>query len=248
MATYCISDLHGYYKEFLEILDYIQFSDDDILYILGDVFDKGPQVYELCRYIETHNNIILLKGNHELMAEQAISGDYADWYLWFHRNGGCQTYRSFYKNHEYFKGTHLLGYPEDSTKEKIRDFVRQLPLYKEIEVNKQKYLLVHAGINPKIPLKDQSEEDLLWIRNEFWQSQVNIEDIIVVFGHTPASCLHNSFNDFSVWFDTKHKDKIGIDGGIFIPVGQVNCLRLDDMQVFTIDVKNHIKSQYQLQI
>ena len=41
MATYVISDIHGEYWKFMELLDMIHFSDEDILYVLGDVVDRG---------------------------------------------------------------------------------------------------------------------------------------------------------------------------------------------------------------
>lgn len=45
--TYVMSDIHGCYREYREMLEKIVFSDADTLYILGDVVDRGPQVAEL---------------------------------------------------------------------------------------------------------------------------------------------------------------------------------------------------------
>ena len=42
MATYVISDIHGQYNMFIELLDKIDLKDTDTLYILGDVLDRGP--------------------------------------------------------------------------------------------------------------------------------------------------------------------------------------------------------------
>lgn len=42
MATYVISDIHGQYKMFLDLLDKIKLKDTDTLYILGDILDRGP--------------------------------------------------------------------------------------------------------------------------------------------------------------------------------------------------------------
>jgi serine/threonine protein phosphatase 1 len=46
------------------------------------------------------------------------------------------------------------------------------------------YIFVHGGLKPGVPLTDQVEDDLLWIRGEFIVSQ---EDFgrRVIFGHTP---------------------------------------------------------------
>ena len=44
MATYVISDIHGQYNMFIELLDKSDLKDTDTLYILGDVLDRGPQL------------------------------------------------------------------------------------------------------------------------------------------------------------------------------------------------------------
>ncbi|MDR3508123.1 MAG: metallophosphoesterase family protein [Caulobacteraceae bacterium] len=47
------------------------------------------------------------------------------------------------------------------------------------------YLFVHAGVRPGVPLAEQAEQDLLWIRGEFLNEPVPQEKI-VVHGHTPT--------------------------------------------------------------
>jgi serine/threonine protein phosphatase 1 len=48
-----------------------------------------------------------------------------------------------------------------------------------------KYFLCHAGVRPGVPLEQQSEEDLLWIRTPFLESRADFGKI-VVHGHTPT--------------------------------------------------------------
>ena len=40
--TYVMSDLHGRYDKYVQMLEKIGFGDGDTLYILGDVIDRGP--------------------------------------------------------------------------------------------------------------------------------------------------------------------------------------------------------------
>jgi serine/threonine protein phosphatase 1 len=47
------------------------------------------------------------------------------------------------------------------------------------------FFFVHAGVRPGIPLNEQQETDLLWIRNEFLDSDENFGKFIV-HGHTPV--------------------------------------------------------------
>ena len=69
MKTYAIADLHGYpLDKFLDLLDKAGFTEDDTLYILGDVIDRnGDGGVELLRYIMDQPNFEFILGNHEKM-------------------------------------------------------------------------------------------------------------------------------------------------------------------------------------
>ena len=77
-----------------------------------------------------------------------------------------------------------------------KDFFDNLKFYYLTD----KYLFVHAGINPELPLENQSERDLVYIRGKFIYSKHNLPQKII-FGHTE--------------FDKPYIDegKIGIDLG-----------------------------------
>ena len=64
---YCVSDIHGEYDKFMRLLEKIHFSDSDVLYVLGDVFDRGPHPIQVLFEMMKHPNIIPIVGNHELM-------------------------------------------------------------------------------------------------------------------------------------------------------------------------------------
>ena len=44
---------------------------------------------------------------------------------------------------------------------------------------------VHAGMRPDVPMDDQSDEDLMWIRQEFLIDR-HASDKMIIHGHTPA--------------------------------------------------------------
>ena len=48
------------------------------------------------------------------------------------------------------------------------------------------YLFVHAGIRPGVPLDQQVQDDLIWIRDEFLRSTTDY-GCTVVHGHTPVT-------------------------------------------------------------
>jgi hypothetical protein len=75
------------------------------------------------------------------------------------------------------------------------------------------FFFVHAGVRPGIPLAKQSEEDLLWIRQDFLLSEKDFGKIIV-HGHTPVPQPDIRPN------------RINIDTGAYA-TGQLTCLMLE---------------------
>ena len=67
MAIYAISDLHGQYGIFEKLLEVIDFSDDDYMYVLGDAIDRGPDGIRILQRIMSSPNMDLLIGNHEFL-------------------------------------------------------------------------------------------------------------------------------------------------------------------------------------
>lgn len=67
MVIYCMSDIHGELDKFERMLDLIHFSDEDHLYILGDVIDRGALGVDILRRIMEESNMTMLLGNHEQM-------------------------------------------------------------------------------------------------------------------------------------------------------------------------------------
>ena len=64
---YCMSDIHGELDRFKAMLDLINFSSDDTLYIIGDVIDRHPGGVEILKIIKDKPNMFMLLGNHEQM-------------------------------------------------------------------------------------------------------------------------------------------------------------------------------------
>jgi hypothetical protein len=84
----------------------------------------------------------------------------------------------------------------------------------KISRSRGKYFLCHAGVRPGVPLEQQIDEDLLWIRDEFLNSKLDF-GTTVVHGHTPheePEVLPN---------------RINIDTGAFA-TGLLTCVVLDE--------------------
>lgn len=79
MAVYVMSDIHGEYGMFMEVLQKIQLKEDDTLYILGDILDRGPNPIKIIRKLMEMPNVICMVGNHELMAVNQLLMSLESW-------------------------------------------------------------------------------------------------------------------------------------------------------------------------
>ena len=218
MATYVMSDLHGQYDMFIKMIEKIKFNEQDNMYILGDVIDRGPAGIKIIDYIRSSENIHLLRGNHEQMLVEYFMTDieYESWAdaPWF-ENGGYTTYLELKE-----KGAEYLC--------DLIKYILKLPTYKIID----NYFLVHAGLNTnkeitslEEAIKNSSEETLLWCR-DFIINDHKIEGYTVICGHTQT----RTFGSDKI---IKFKNNILIDCGC-ASGADPGCLRLDDMEEFYI--------------
>lgn len=196
--TYVISDLHGYRIEKLkELLEKTNFSEDDRLYILGDVIDRnGDGGIGVLQWLIKQPNAELIMGNHEamLLACDFIFENVTDAFLEdfdekknrllinYLFNGGGVTLRN-------------LAKLDVEARYKIVDYLRSCPLYKEVNVNGEKYILVHAGLDnfsPDKKINDYSANELLWAEPEL--NDEYYDYIHTVFGHTPTHLFGEQYN------------------------------------------------------
>jgi serine/threonine protein phosphatase 1 len=233
MSIYCMSDLHGCFDKFNKMLTEINFNENDTLYILGDIIDRGTEVLRLIRYIMASDNIRLICGNHENMMVAAIiemtqlAGNenptseetlrIQNWFL----NGGKTTYEQLFEVKE--------GEEPITDLAQIFEYFAKLPTYKELSIDGREFILVHAGVGEyeeSVPLSERDELDFIWDRIRTGR----IPGKTIVAGHTPTVYM-NGDGTYNIF---KTKDYINLDGGCVFPAGQLNCLRLDDMKEFVV--------------
>lgn len=212
---YCMSDIHGEIDRYHEMLNLIQFSEKDLLYIIGDVIDRGPRGIDIIKEIMDTPNIIMLLGNHEQMCLDTLGpySLYGSRALW-QQNGGSRTYRE-------------LRYGcSRAEKAKIIRFLLKLPDHMDIEVNGRPFHLVHG-----FPSEDP--------KTRIWERPVvgapaPMENCTVIVGHTPTCYLTGNQDEvFKIWHGNGIID-IDCGCGNKIENRRLACLRLDDMQEYYI--------------
>lgn len=65
---YVMSDLHGCYEKYVQMLKIIEFNSDDFLYIVGDVIDRGEDGIKILLDMMKRSNIIPILGNHVIFS------------------------------------------------------------------------------------------------------------------------------------------------------------------------------------
>lgn len=150
---------------------------------VGDYVDRGSQSRELVDSL-LHGfpgfECVFLKGNHDETLLQFLA-DPTIGEAW--RNfGGLDTLRSYGVTHAHGKNWSQTRSEFAAALPRAHaEFFKNLKLHVAIG----DYLFVHAGIRPRVPIEEQSERDLLWIREEFLDSTANFGRV-VVHGHTPG--------------------------------------------------------------
>lgn len=176
------SDIHGQYDQFIELLDKASYDPaQDQLILLGDYIDRGPksrQVIEKVIELVERDGALALKGNHDQMMIDSL-GQMAEEkrQKWEQINGGAATLQSYADEEELYV-EHACW---------MRD---NLILYHETA----QYIFVHAGVRPGIPMEEQLEYDLIWIRH---REECGLGKLIV-HGHTSVDEVEQVFDQLFI--------------------------------------------------
>ena len=71
--TYVVSDLHGCFSKFQQLLKTIHFGDRDVMYVLGDMVDYGEEPMELLCDLSMRYNVIPILGEHDYRAYRLLT-------------------------------------------------------------------------------------------------------------------------------------------------------------------------------
>jgi serine/threonine protein phosphatase 1 len=150
--TYVIPDLHGRYDLLSEGLAGIAAhaaGKAGTIVTIGDYVDKGPQSREVIERLSSGVadgwRLMALKGNHDAMMAQALRDPSK--MAWWIEKGGDTALESYGGDPAAVPRTHIAW----------------LDGLRLMHVDHHR-LYVHAGVDPGVPLGEQSEATLLWKR------------------------------------------------------------------------------------
>ena len=227
MNIFAIGDIHGCLNELTslhkKILTHDKFDvKNDLIIYLGDYIDRGKNSKDVINQIlKLKNNKIKtvnLMGNHEEFMIDFLFNNKNNIENWLNF-GLDQTLRSY--------GIEVVDFIKDGFEDDIIDQLRNTLLstmskehinfFKSLELSfsSENYLFVHAGIDPKKTLEDQTKEDFLWSRSKSFFDKDFKAQKIIVHGHTPEENIINN------------PHRINIDTGCYFS-GKLSSVCLSD--------------------
>lgn len=194
---------------------------------LGDYIDRGPHsghTLDLLIARSRDREAVFLKGNHEAYFMEVLRdpGKVNDW----RQFGGLQTLMSYgiqpSLNPDVAERTEWIQRLNKAVPATHLSFLRAL----KNSFICGDFFFVHAGVRPGIPLSQQQEEDLLWIRNDFLDSNADFGKFIV-HGHTPVP------------EPDVRPNRVNIDTGAYA-TGNLTLLRIEGSSMLTSDTSGSL--------
>lgn len=197
--VWAVGDIHGRLDLLKPLVESIMAdaaasdADRKVVIFLGDYIDRGPESRGVIQYLAALPKNVgiewrFLKGNHE-EAMLDFLDDPTTGPTWC-EYGGDATLASYglrlpQMKHKPEAWKHLAADLDHKVTPAELEFLQHL----ELSLSIGDYFFAHAGARPGVPLDQQSERDLMWIRNSFLDSKVGFEKV-VVHGHTPTREVH----------------------------------------------------------
>ena len=211
-----IGDVHGHYDGLMQLLDFVQLDSEDQLYFVGDLVDRGSKSAAVVDFVRKHATACVL-GNHEQLLLDAFGQNHVNanaLQSWLY-SGGQAT---------------LSSYGRMETLAEHVQWLRSLPIYLDLG----DIFLVHAGLNPHLPITEQTADECCWIRDAFHSSPTPyFPDKLVITGHT----ITFTFPDIPPGQLVAGPGWLNIDTGAYHPKsGWLTALDIDNEQVYQAHV------------
>ncbi len=162
-----IGDVHGHYKGLMTLLEAIAPTLNDQVYFLGDLIDRGPQSAQVVKFVKESQYKCLL-GNHEQMLLNILTDRHIPTptvQAWLY-GGGQAT---------------VASYQQATIPTEHVEWFKTLPTHLDLG----DIWLAHAGVDPSIPIAEQTADQLCWVREKFHSiDKPYFPDKLIIVGHT----------------------------------------------------------------
>lgn len=238
-----VSDIHGHLDRLIQLLRRMNYSGEDILILVGDLIEKGPESLRVVQYVmdlAERYPVYVSMGNVDLGRLGKVDDDspegVADWagFLnWAQRAWGGSLFHEMLAD---------MGIPADQVVGERAAQYRSCMLeqfHRELEflwsrptiLTAGKYLFVHGGIPTEDLQALEGTDPESYLKNDDFLSQGHsFREHIVVTGHWPTCLYRTDREDVSPVFE-RERQILCIDGGNGLKrSGQLNGIVIPDAQ------------------
>ncbi|HET9337045.1 MAG TPA: metallophosphoesterase [Sphingomicrobium sp.] len=208
--AYVVGDVHGRLDLLDRLLALIEADVEQtparksLLVFLGDLIDRGPDSRAVVERLRTYQHDRLkpyfLAGNHEEVLLRLLTGERGILSSWL-QFGGAECLQSYGLDPASLRDVGETAALAEVKKAIPTEHARFIGGFADT-LSFGDYLLVHAGLRPKVDLSLQSQSDLRWIRSPFLEDESD-HGMMVVHGHTISPAVEERPN------------RIGIDTGAY---------------------------------
>ena len=229
--TFVIGDIHGKKEKYLEMLEKLNPSDTDAVFVLGDVIGIGDDGIEILKDMMYRSNIFPVLGEQEYMAKKLfpliceaetteeaknlLTGENAELFEKWLTMKSEKTIADF------------LALDEEN-KESIIDYLSEFAPYEEIEVNGKTFVLAHAGIDgfeENKPLDEYDETAFVFAETDYQKAY--FPESYLITGHTPTAMIDRQYTG-KVYAKKRH---LAIDCGAAYG-GRLAAVCLEKLKVY----------------
>ncbi len=238
-----VSDIHGHLDRLIQLLRQLHYGGDDILVIVGDLIEKGPESLRVVQYVmdlARQHPVYVSMGNVDLgrilKADDDSPEGVADWagfLAWAERTWGGSLFSEMLGD---------MGIPVSQVEgEKAAEYRCMMleQFQEELEflwsrptiLTAGKYIFVHGGIPTEEVESLVGTDPQPFLKNDdFYNQGYSFRDHIVVTGHWPTCLYRTDREDVSPLYD-RERGILCIDGGNGLKSsGQLNGIIIPDSQ------------------
>ncbi|PEX86407.1 metallophosphoesterase [Bacillus cereus] len=219
-----ISDIHGELHLLKELLQKVNYEDEDYLIINGDLCEKGRDSTGVVNYVmnlvKSNSNVHVVEGNCEVLVDALLN-----------ENPGLINYLCSRKHsifNEWLERLHFSIHEDTSIREVkevlMSQFSNEINWLTELPtaIETDDYIFVHAGLEDRADWKETERKNAIAMP-EFYNKSHKADKYVVV-GHWPVVNYSDEAPSNNPVID-KEKKIIAIDGGNAIKeAGQLNAL------------------------
>lgn len=236
-----VSDIHGHFDYLVQLLRRLEYDNDDVLIVVGDLVDKGPESLRVVQYLMDlcrRHPVYVSMGNVDLARLSMLQEDspesgeeFAGFVQWSERYWGSSLFQEMLEETG-VKPSQLNGQNAAEYRRRLReqfheelDFLGSRPTI----LTAGRYLFVHGGIPTEDLEALEGTDAVPYLKNDaFLDRSCGFEKYTVVTGHWPACLYRRDREDVSPLFD-REKNILCIDGGCGLKsAGQLNGIIIPD--------------------